>query len=323
MRPSVTTVHATPVAGGFTFLEGPRWRDGELFASDFYSERVLAFRTGRSPTSCHEVRTVCEVPGRPSGLGFAPDGSLLVVSMLERALLRWDGRALTTVSRFGDLIEGVANDMIVTESGWALVGNFGNTDAEPGSLRETALVRISPDGGADLQGHGLNFPNGMVLTADRRRLLVAETFAGRISSWPVTWSADGQPTLGEPRVWKQYGNPPGHLDIERATRELPVLPDGLAIDAHDRVWVASSIGHGAQLLAPDGTPLAFVETGGLSAYAVAIGGADQSVLYLCCSPPLGTVDPAVTTDSVLYAADISALHRPAPRASRAPGKETP
>ncbi len=323
MRPSVTTVHATPVAGGFTFLEGPRWHDGELFASDFYSERVLAFRAGRSPTTRHEVRTVCEVPGRPSGLGFAPDGSLLVVSMLERALLRWDGRALTTVSRFGDLIEGVANDMIVTESGWALVGNFGNTDAEPGSLRETALVRISPDGGADLQGHGLNFPNGMVLTTDRRRLLVAETFAGRVSSWPVTWSGDGQPTLGEPRAWKQFGSPPGHLDIERATRELPVLPDGLAIDAHDRIWVASSIGHGAQLLAPDGTLLAFVDTGGLSAYAVALGGTEQSVLYLCCSPPLGTVDPAATTDSVLYAADISALHRPAPRASRAPGKETP
>ncbi|MEU5608670.1 SMP-30/gluconolactonase/LRE family protein [Streptomyces sparsogenes] len=307
MRPSVTTVHATPVASGFTFLEGPRWRDGELFASDFYSERVLAFRAGPSPTGCHEVRTVCEVPGRPSGLGFAPDGSLLVVSMLERSLLRWDGRALTTVSRFGDLIHGVANDMIVTESGWALIGNFGNTDAEPASLRETALVRVSPEGSADLQGGGLNFPNGMVLTRDRRHLLVAETFAGRISSWSVTWGGDGAPTLGERRVWAQFGDPPDYLDIERATRELPVLPDGLAIDAHDRVWVASSIGHGAELLTPNGAPLAFVETGGLSPYAVAVGGFDQSVLYLCCSPPLGTVDPAHTTDSVLYAADISAL----------------
>ncbi|MEE4597475.1 SMP-30/gluconolactonase/LRE family protein [Streptomyces sp. DSM 41524] len=331
MRPPVTTVHATPVASGFTFLEGPRWRDGELFASDFYSGRVLAFRPGRSPETGHEVRTVCEVPGRPSGLGFAPDGSLLVVSMLERALLRWDGRALTTVARFGHLIEGVANDMLVTESGWALIGNFGNTDAEPGSLRETALVRVSPDGRADLQGHGLVFPNGMVLTANRRRLLVAETFAGRVSSWQVAWSGDGAPTLGERRVWKQFGGPPGHLDIERATRELPVLPDGLAIDAHDRVWVASSIGHGARLLAPDGALLARVETGGLSPYAVAVGGADQSVLHLCCSPPLGTVDPAATTESVLYAADISALRRPAPRAPHAPrsaprnspGKETP
>jgi sugar lactone lactonase YvrE len=253
------------------------------------------------------VRTVCEVPGRPSGLGFAPDGSLLVVSILERALLRWDGRALTTVSRFGDLIEGVANDMLVTESGWALIGNFGNTAAEPESLHETALVRVAPDGRADLQGSGLNFPNGMVFTADRRRLLVAETFAGRISSWTVDWDGGGRPTLGERRIWKQFGSPPDYLDIERATRELPVLPDGLAIDAHDRIWVASSIGHCARLLALDGTLLAVVETGGLSPYAVAVGGPGQSVLHLCCSPPLGTVDPAVTTESVLYAADISDL----------------
>ncbi|MER6685403.1 SMP-30/gluconolactonase/LRE family protein [Streptomyces olivaceoviridis] len=307
MPDEVPTLHAVPVAGGFTFLEGPRWHGGELFASDFYSERVLAFRTTGSPTDHHLARTVCTVPGRPSGLGFTPDGSLLVVSMLGRRLMRWNGRTLETVSRFSDLIDGVANDMIVTESGWAFIGNFGNTDAAPHSLHETALVRVSPDGTADLQGGGLNFPNGMVLTTDRRQLLVAETFAGRVSALSVDWDAAGVPTLGGRRTWAQFGDAPAYLDADRARRELPVLPDGLAIDRHDRVWISSSTGHGARLLAPDGTLLAFVDTGELSAYAVALGGDDHRTLYLCCSPPLGTVDPARTTASVLYAADISAL----------------
>ena len=292
-------LRAVPVADGFTFLEGPRWFDGALWASDFYSERVLRFAADGT------AETVCTVPGRPSGLGFTPWGELWVVSMLRRSVLRWRDGELSTVAEFGHLIEGIANDMLVTPEGWALVGNFGNSDRAPDSLAETGLVRISPAGAADLIAPGLVFPNGMAVLPGGRELVVAETFAGRLSAYQYTVGADGRPQLGERRVWKQFGDAPDYLDIPRATGALEALPDGIAADASGALWVASSNSSVAMRVAPDGTILQTVDTGGLSTYSLALGGTDGRTLYLCCGPALGTSDPQTTTESVLMAARVS------------------
>jgi len=299
---TAAVLRAERVAEGFTFLEGPRWFDGALWASDFYSERVLRF----APDGAAE--TVCSVPGRPSGLGFTPWGELWIVSMLQRSVLRWRDGELSTVARFDHLIDGVANDMLVTAEGWALVGNFGNTDDRPGSLAETGLVRISPSGATDLVAPGLVFPNGMALLATDhggRELVVAETFAGRLSAYEYRVAADGRPELGERRVWKQFGAAPDYLDIPRATASLEALPDGIAADASGAIWVASSNSTAAMRVAPDGTILETVDTGGLSTYSLTLGGADGRTLYLCCGPSLGTSDPQASTESVLMSARVS------------------
>lgn len=290
----------TTIASGFSFLESPRWHEGALYASDFYSQRVLRF----DASGTHE--TVCSVPGRPSGLGFSPDGSLLVTSMLNRAVMRWDGRRMSTHAQFGSLITGYANDMLVTPEGWALVGSFGNSDDDPDSLQRTGLVRISPDGVADVIAPGLVFPNGIVFMPSHAEIIVAETFAARLSAFDYSVGADGRPELGAGRTWKQFGEAPEYLDIARATRELEVLPDGLAVDADCAVWVASSNSHAALRVSSGGEILESIDVGELSVYSLALGGADGRTLFMCCSPPLGTNDPRNTNESVLMAARVDA-----------------
>jgi len=300
MNEIVKAAPAIVISTGHTFLEGPRWHDGALWVSDFYSERVLRFQQQSDGT--HTQRLVCTVPGRPSGLGFTPSGDLLVVSMLERSVQRWDGATLSTFAEFSHLIDGVANDMLVLESGWSFVGNFGNSDSHPDSLVPTGLVRISPDGRADLVAKDLVFPNGIVVVGGD--LVVAETFAGRLTAFELDQNADGGPAIGESRTWKQFGTAPDYLDIARATTELTELPDGLAADASGAIWVASANGHQAMRFAADGELLEYVDVGELSVYSLALGGPNLTTLYLCCAPPLGETDPSKHTDSVLMAAEV-------------------
>ncbi|WP_104062247.1 SMP-30/gluconolactonase/LRE family protein [Arthrobacter sp. 4R501] len=291
---------AALIASGFSFLESPRWHADALYASDFYSEKVLRFNIDGS----HE--TVCSVPGRPSGLGFSPDGSLLVISMLNRAIMRWDGRRLLTHASFCHLISGYANDMLVTPEGWALVGSFGNSDANPDSLQTTGLVRVSPEGLADVVTPGLVFPNGIVFTPSHDKIIVAETFAARLSAFDYSVDADGRPLLGAGHTWKQFGEAPGYLDIARATKELEVLPDGLAVDTDGSVWVASANSHAALRVSSEGEIVESIDVGDLSVYSLALGGRDGRTLYMCCSPTLGTGDPRNTNESVLMAARVNA-----------------
>ncbi len=104
---------------GLIFPEGPRWRDGKLWFSDMHAHRVMTVDlAGRS-------QVVVEVPGQPSGLGWTPDGELLVVSMTDRRLLRLEGGALVEVADLASLATFHCNDMVVDEHGRAYVGNFG------------------------------------------------------------------------------------------------------------------------------------------------------------------------------------------------------
>ncbi|AXL92876.1 gluconolactonase [Streptomyces sp. CB09001] len=280
------------IADDCSFLEGPRWHQGALFVSDFYTHEVLRFDgEGR--------HVVCEVEGQPSGLGFTPDGRLLVVSMLDRRLLRLDGRRLTEVASFAELAAGPANDMVVDAAGRAYIGNFGSPAGS--DLAFASLVRVDPDGTASIAASQLGFPNGAVLTPDGRHLLIAETFVGRISAFEV--DADGG--LSGRRTWAQFGAAPDYFDEARATRELEMLPDGMALDAEGMLWVADAKGHGASRVRQGGEVVDFVDTGDLSVYAVALGGPDLRTLYLCCAPPHRTFDPSASRKSVLLATQVA------------------
>lgn len=253
------------VADGFCFLEGPRWRDGRLYLSDFYAHRVLTV----DPAGA--VRTVCEVPAQPSGLGWTPDGDLLIVSMLDQRLLRLDGGALRVVAELSPVAGGVTNDMIVDRRGRAYVGNVG--DRSRGFVAPAVLARVDPDGTVTPAADGLYAPNGAVLTAGQTTLIIAETEANRLTAFDV--AADG--TLGQRRAWAVLGSDGG---ISK-----PVEPDGLALDAGGAIWVGDANGHGVLRVAAGGTVLDAIDTGELSVYAVALGGADGHTLYLCAAPP--------------------------------------
>lgn len=240
---------------GLTFPEGPRWRDGRLWFSDFYSHRIL------SVDEAGNLETVANVPNQPSGLGWTPDGRLLAVSMLDRRLLRFeDGRA-TEVADLSALATGPCNDMVVDAKGRAYIGNFG-FDRHRGEAQRTAcLVRVDPDGTARVAADDLLFPNGTVLTPDGRTLIVGETLANRLTAFDV--APDGG--LSRRRVFAQFED---------------VFPDGICLDAEGAVWVADPRGGRVVRVFEGGRVARTVATAPRGSYACMLGGADRRTLFV-------------------------------------------
>ena len=292
-RPASRT--ARVVAQGFSLLEGPRWSHDALYVSDFHTQRVLRFPGPVDGT----YETVCEVPGQPSGLAITESGVVYAVSMLDRSLVRWTGEALEVVADLSQ-IPGPANDMAMDREGRCYVGNFGLRGGQGTQLTPTQLLVVDPGGGVSVAADDVVFPNGIVLTADERTLLVAETYRGRITAFDVV---DGG-RLGARRIWADFTMSEPPLDVTGATEVLPVLPDGLCLDVEGALWVADAKGHGVARVEEGGRVLDFVETGGLSVYAPALGGPDLTTLFLCCAPPTETFDAATARRSALLACEV-------------------
>jgi sugar lactone lactonase YvrE len=289
------TRSARTLASGFSFLECPRWHAERLYASDFYTGRVLAFDgDGR-----HE--RICQLPGQPSGLGFLPDGSLLVVSMLDRCVLRLHADGLQRHADLSNQATFHANDMLVDEQGGAYVGNFGWNLLEDPMIRATTLARVDPRGNVAEAADGVVFPNGMVLADGGRTLLVAETFAARITAFER--ASDG--SLSNRRVWAAFATEEFATVLDAVESRCP-LPDGMAIDAEGAVWIGDAGGRAALRVEQGGRILERVETGELTPYAVALGGQDRRTLFICASAPLFAGDPSTEHRSCLMSCTVSA-----------------
>ena len=264
---------------GHTFLEGPRWHDGHLYASDFFTKRVLRWAGDGEP------ETVCEVEAMPSGLGWTEEDDLLVVSMLDRRLLRLDGDELVEVANFFDQADWHGNDMVVDDAGRAYVGNFGWDEGSDPEIKSTVLLRIDPDGTVAVAAEDLVCPNGMAISPDGRTLFVNETFAARVTAFDR--ANDG--TLSNRRVWASF--------LEEAPATLPellaadvILPDGMALDAEGALWLGDCRGSGTARVAEGGEVLDFVSTGDHATFAVALGGEHGRTLFLATNMPYGKGD---------------------------------
>jgi sugar lactone lactonase YvrE len=257
--------HPTLLVDALCFPEGPRWRDGRLWFSDQHDRLVLAIDEQGI------LESVVEVAQQPSGLGWATDGSLLVVSMLDRRVLALDEDGLVELADLRDVAPWHCNDMLVDSRGRAYVGNFG---FEEGSdVESTVLVMIQPDGRLEVVADDLVFPNGMVLADGGRTLAVAETYARRISAFSV--AADG--TLSQRRILAEF------------TDELP---DGMCLDAEEALWVASPMTRQVMRVRPDGSVTRRIATSPNRPFACALGGHDGHTLFLCTAP---TSDQEKTT----------------------------
>src|SRR4051794_33066339 len=125
------------VLDGMSYLECPRWHDGRLYVSDFYTQRVLAVDLDGAG-GADAIDVVAEVPGQPSGIGWLPDGSMLVVSMRDRRVLRVrDGGDPELHADLSELAPWHLNDMVVDTAGRAYVGNFGFDLMAGGAIRST------------------------------------------------------------------------------------------------------------------------------------------------------------------------------------------
>ena len=205
----------TPLIEGLGFLEGPRWRDGLLWFSDFVARKVHTVDLGG------ELSDVVEVEHVPSGLGWLPDGRMLIVSMEDRRLLRVEDGSLIEHADLSSHATYHCNDMVVDAQGRAYVGNFGFNYESGDAPVGAKLMRVDPDGSLHVAAEDLMFPNGTVITPDGKTMIVGESFGARLTAFDV--ADDG--TLSNRRVWAQ-------LDGGR-------IPDGNCLDADGAIWIAS------------------------------------------------------------------------------------
>ena len=242
---------------GLAFPEGLRWHDGHLYYSDVFGRTV--HRLGPDGESA----TLAEVPARPSGLGFRPDGTLLVVSMADRTVLAVGPDGTSVAADLSALASGNCNDMLVDPVGRAYVGNFGYDligGAEPAPAE---LLMVDLDGSVREVARDLWFPNGMVLSADGSTLFVAETSAERITAFTVD---DG-----------------GDIADRRVFIAAPGLrPDGLSIDVDDGIWAA--VPRAGQLVRIDRHGEITDRLDAPGATTCALGGAERRTLFVACSP---------------------------------------
>lgn len=259
------------VVEGLAFGEGPRWRDGRLWFSDMHGHVVQTL-----DPSTGAVDTVVEVPGAPSGLGWGLDGSLLVVSMDDRRLLRvrgdGDTRVLDEVADLSGYTPYPINDMVVSAVGTAYIGSFGFDLHGGGAPVETVILAVAPDGSHRVAAEGLAFPNGMVITPDGSTLVVGESFGARLTAFSI--AADG--TLRDRREWASLGTG-------------GAMPDGICLDASGCVWVASPGTRECLRVREGGEVAERVSTGDRMAIACMLGDDDRRTLYILTSKGLDPV----------------------------------
>ncbi len=292
-----------PLFEGGGFFEGPRWREGAWWVSDFYRHTVATY------DSTGTERVQFEVEGQPSGLGWLPDGSLVVSSMKDHRVLRWDAGTLSMLADLSEHCGGHVNDLIVDQHGHAFVGNFG-FDLMGGGAPETAnLVRVDPDGAVAVAADDLHFPNGAVITPDGATLIVGETTGNRYTAFDL--AADG--TLSNRRVWAELGPLPEASTFEEGLGQITVAPDGCALDAEGHIWAADALGGRAVRIAPGGEIVEELPAPeGLGIYALMLGGDDGRTMLLCAAPDFFEHNRANAREAVLLTTtvDVGGAGRP-------------
>jgi sugar lactone lactonase YvrE len=247
---SLTVDQLTPLAEGFCFGEGPRWFEGLLWFSDMLGEAVHTVTLGGSMTTL-------PLPGHsPSGLGFRPDGSLLITSTEDRLVLRYDGDTVTAIADLADAVSDNLGDMVVDDTGRAYIGSQ--------SFQGGVIVRLDPDNSVTVVAEDLDFPNGMVITPDRQSLIVAESIARRLTAFRIT--EDG--ALTDRRVFADGLDGP---------------PDGIALDADGGVWTAMTLRHQFERITAGGMVTDRIDVGDRAAVACTLGGPQRRTLFLLSS----------------------------------------
>lgn len=284
------------LAEGIYFGEGPRWHEGRLWFSDFYAHAV------KSVSLAGDVRVEFEIDDRPSGLGWMPDGAMLIVSMTRRQVLRRTADGTITVhADLGHIADFHCNDMVVDSAGGAYVGNFGfDLDAAIAAKgveqvladHPTAkLAYVSPTGEARIAAEGMHFPNGPVITPDGKTLILGETLGAVLTAFDI--GPDG--ALSNRRVWAPTS---------------PSVPDGICLDADGAIWIANPIAPMCVRIAQGGEVLETIDTG-QPCYACMLGGDDGRTLFMLTAASSDHEAAAKTATGKIIVAQVDS-----PRAGR-------
>jgi sugar lactone lactonase YvrE len=251
------------VLDGLHMPECPRWHDDTLWFTDIWGHQVLRLGPGGEKILVHELPDAED----PAGLGWLPDGRLLVVGMLGRVVYRLDDDGVAVHADLRTMTRFPLNDMIVADDGTAYVSGFGwDVWGDTSAYADNDLIRIRPDGRADVAAASMMAPNGIALTGDGKTLVVAEPAGGRLSRFTVT--SDG--ALSDRIV----------VPLEKAPGADFVTPDGICLDADGAVWAADPLGRRVIHVGEDGAigpVIAFDEGHPL---ACVLGGPERRTLFI-------------------------------------------
>ena len=244
-----------PFAADLIFGEGMRWYGNRLWMSDMLGRRVYRY----DETGVRE--TIATVQPRPNGLGFLPDGRLIITSMADqRLLVRGHDGGLSVYADLSGIMTGYCGDMAVDTAGRVYLDDVGFRVFEGEARRPGTLLRIDPDGATRVLRDQLAFPNGMWITQDNTRLIFAEGRAQNLFSYTLAANGD----IVDETVFARLPN--------------PVL-DGLVLDAADAVWQCCP--HDKEVLrVTAGGQVTHRVRMDLQPVACCLGGADFRTLYV-------------------------------------------
>lgn len=288
----------TEVVSDRSFLEAPRWHEGRIWFSDFYTREVVSARADGSG-----MRIEARVDQQPSGMGWLPDGRLLVVSMRDQRVLRRenDGTLVTHADLSGHAV-GHLNDMVVDGAGRAYVGDFGFDMMGGAPFRTARLMRVDPDGSVAVAAEDVWFPNGMVIDEDNT-LRVGESFGNGVLAFDI--AADG--SLTNRRAWATFGERPTGSTLEEFMSQLAIAPDGSCLDAEGAMWIADALGGRAVRVRAGGEIVDEVSPG-TNVFACMLGGDDGRTLFLCAAPDFLEANRKDARDGQLLSVRVDVPH---------------
>jgi sugar lactone lactonase YvrE len=251
---------------GLMFGESPRWHDDHLWLSDMGANEVVAVDLeGNS-------EVIARVPAMPMGIGWLTDGRLLVVSSRDgRLLCRDPDGSMVTHADLTSLSEHPWSDMVVDGRGNAYIGNIG-FDFPAGEVATGIVALVTPDGSARQVADGVAFPNGMAVTADNSTLILAESYANRLTAFDI--ATDG--SLSNRRVW---------AELDRG------VPDGICLDAEKAVWYGDVPNRRCVRVREGGEVLQTIDLD-RGCFACALGGVDGTTLFLMAAEYAGAASMA-------------------------------
>jgi sugar lactone lactonase YvrE len=273
MNPQIRTLLT-----GRGLLESPRWHGEKLYFSDWSTGEVLAL------DQAGHLEIVATVKSLPLCTAWTPDGRLLIVSSADGHLLRREPDG--SLATYADLNHSGANDIVVDGRGNAYVNRIGFDPSAPGEFGPGAVHLVTPGGVVSEVADDIAFPNGMAVTPDNSTLIVADSYRHQLLAFDI--GEDGG--LANRRVWADLGSG---------------TPDGICLDASGCAWYADVPNRCCVRVAEGGAVHRTVELdrGG---FACALGGPDQSTLFIVAAEWRGMTEPEPVTpgSGLVLAVDV-------------------
>jgi sugar lactone lactonase YvrE len=249
----VTETGLTTLLDGGRYFEGPRWHDGRLWFVDCMARTLL------SATLADERQEHASFDDTPCGTGILPDGRIVVLTMNKKQLFAFSNGRLEPYADLSAVAKGTIDDMIIDGQGRAWVGDLGfNMPPPPDRGAVGRILLVMPDGSSRVVAEGLRFPNGIAVSADHSRLVVAEMDGGTLADYDIE-------TDGALRLRGRFG----HMNA----------PDGICLDREGAVWVASFTEDAFIRIGRNGEELQRIAVPGRRALACALGGPDRKTLF--------------------------------------------